>query len=80
MRRDEAIDFGQQSARAARLGIAGGTTHFRTFVDIDTENGLRGFEGLKRTRDELRDALTMQIVAFPQSGAAGPTRHAGIAG
>ena len=68
VRRDGAIDFGQQSARAARLGIAGGTTHIRTFADIDTENGLRGFEGLKRTREELRDALTMQIVAFPQSG------------
>jgi cytosine deaminase len=68
VRREGAIDFHQQSARAARLGIAGGTTHFRTFVDIDTEIGLRGFEGVKRTREELRDAVTMQIVAFPQSG------------
>jgi cytosine/adenosine deaminase-related metal-dependent hydrolase len=52
----------------ARLAIAAGTTHIRTFVDIDTEIGLEGFEGVMRMRDDLRDALTLQIVAFPQSG------------
>lgn len=68
VRRERAIDFHEQSARAARLGIAGGTTHIRTFVDIDTEIGLRGFQGVQRTREALRGALTMQVVAFPQSG------------
>jgi cytosine deaminase len=29
---------------------------------------LAGFEGVKRTQAELADALTMQVVAFPQSG------------
>lgn len=68
LRRERGIDAHQQSTRHARLAIAAGTTHIRTFVDIDTEIGLRGLEGVLRTRDDFRDALTIQIVAFPQSG------------
>lgn len=68
LRRERNIDSHKQSSVQARLAIAAGTTHIRTFVDIDTEVGLRGFEGVARTRDDFRDALTMQIVAFPQSG------------
>ena len=68
LRRERNIDSRRQSAQQARLAIAAGTTHIRTFVDIDTEVGLRGFEGVRRTRDDFRDALTIQIVAFPQSG------------
>ena len=68
LRRERGIDAYQQSTRQARLAIAAGTTHIRTFVDIDTEVGLRGLEGVLRTRDDFRDALTLQVVAFPQSG------------
>ncbi len=68
LRREEGIDSHQQSMRHARAAIASGTTHIRTHVDIDTEIGLAGFEGVKRTQAELADALTMQVVAFPQSG------------
>ena len=75
LRRERGIDSHEQSGRIARLMIAAGTTHIRTFVDIDTEIGLSGFEGVLRTRDDLRDALDIQIVAFPQSGHAGPARH-----
>jgi cytosine/adenosine deaminase-related metal-dependent hydrolase len=62
------IDFHEQSARVGRQMIAAGTTHTRTFVDIDTGIGLGAFEGLLRTKDELADGLSIQIVAFPQSG------------
>lgn len=68
LRRERGIDSYEQSSRIARLMIAAGTTHVRTFVDIDTEIGLGGFAGVVRTRDDLRAALTTQIVAFPQSG------------
>lgn len=68
VRRERHIDPYEQSSRMARLAIASGTTHLRTFVDIDTEIGLRGFAGVMRLREDLRDALTLQIVAFPQSG------------
>ncbi|HUG14395.1 MAG TPA: amidohydrolase family protein [Thermomicrobiales bacterium] len=68
VRRERDIDYHEQTLRQARLAIAVGTTHIRTFVDIDTEHGLAGFEGVMRTREEMRDALDIQVVAFPQSG------------
>ena len=68
LRRERNIDAYEQSTRQARLAIAAGTTHIRTFVDIDTEVGLRGFDGVMRMREDFRDALTIQVVAFPQSG------------
>jgi cytosine/adenosine deaminase-related metal-dependent hydrolase len=68
VRREENIDFHQQSTTHARLAIAVGTTHIRSHVDIDTEIGIRAFEGVQQTREDFRDALDIQIVAFPQSG------------
>jgi cytosine/adenosine deaminase-related metal-dependent hydrolase len=68
LRRERGIDSHEQSSRHARLAIATGTTHIRTFVDIDTETKLSGFEGVAATREDFRDALDIQIVAFPQSG------------
>jgi cytosine/adenosine deaminase-related metal-dependent hydrolase len=68
LRREEGIDSHRQSMRHARAAIATGTTYIRTHVDIDTEIGLKGFDGVKKTQAELADALTMQVVAFPQSG------------
>jgi cytosine deaminase len=68
LRRERGIDSHVQSGRIARRMIAAGTTHVRTFVDIDTDIGLSGFEGVLRTREDLKGALDIQIVAFPQSG------------
>lgn len=68
VRREKHIDSHQQSTRHAKKAIAAGTTHIRTHVDIDTEIGLAGFEGVKRTQEELKDVLTIQTVAFGQSG------------
>lgn len=68
VRREEYIDFHQQSSRHARMAIADGTTAIRSHVDIDTEIGLRAFEGVRQTREDFRHALDIQIVAFPQSG------------
>jgi cytosine/adenosine deaminase-related metal-dependent hydrolase len=68
LRREQGIDSHQQSSRHARIAVATGTTHIRTFVDIDTEVKLGGFEGVMRTREDFKDALDIQVVAFPQSG------------
>jgi cytosine/adenosine deaminase-related metal-dependent hydrolase len=48
--------------------VAAGTTHIRTHVDVDTDAGLERLEGVLSTREALADAVTMQVVAFPQSG------------
>ena len=68
VRREENIDFHAQSSTHARMAIAVGTTHIRTHVDIDTEIGIRAFEGVRQTKQDFQDALDIQIVAFPQSG------------
>lgn len=68
LRREQHIDAHQQSTRHAHAAIASGTTHIRSFADIDTEWGLNGIRGLMRTRDELREKVHIQTVAFPQSG------------
>jgi cytosine/adenosine deaminase-related metal-dependent hydrolase len=68
LRRELQLDPHAQSMKHARLAIATGTTHIRTHVDIDTDWGLQGFEGVAQTREDVKDALDIQIVAFPQSG------------
>ena len=45
-----------------------GTTAIRTHVDVDNDTGLAGLETLLKLRDEVAHLLSMQIVAFPQSG------------
>ncbi len=62
------IDARRQSARQAMLSVSHGTTHIRSHVDIDTDIGIRGVEGVMATRDELADQVGIDIVAFPQSG------------
>jgi cytosine/creatinine deaminase len=68
MRVERQIDFHQQTSRVAERYISYGTTHIRSFVDIDTDIGLSAFEGLVRTREDFSDKLFIRIVAFPQSG------------
>ena len=58
----------RQSARQVALSVSHGSTHIRSHVDVDTECGLSGIEGVLETRDAMRDLCTIQVVAFPQSG------------
>lgn len=62
------IDPARQSARQALRSLALGSTHIRSHVDVDTDHGLWGIEGVMRTRDALRDVVFIELVAFPQSG------------
>lgn len=62
------LDPALQSARQVVMSIAKGSTAIRSHVDIDTEHGLAGFEGVAATRSRYADAIDLQIVAFPQSG------------
>jgi cytosine deaminase len=68
LRREEGIDAHRQSSRHADRAILAGTTHIRSFSDIDTEWKLDGFHGLMRTKQDYADRLQIQVVAFPQSG------------
>ncbi len=48
--------------------VVHGTGHCRTHVDVDPEIGLANLEGVVEARERYRDSLSVQIVAFPQSG------------
>lgn len=57
-----------QSARQSIQSSLMGSTHIRSHVDVDTDHGMWGVEGVMRTRDEYRDIVDIELVAFPQSG------------
>ncbi|HSK91516.1 MAG TPA: amidohydrolase family protein [Euzebyales bacterium] len=49
-------------------GLRNGVTHVRAFADTDTRAGLRGVRPLLALREELRGAVHVEVVAFPQDG------------
>jgi cytosine deaminase len=55
-------------ANLVRQVIASGTLHMRSHVDIDSRLGLRNLHEILKVRERFRDLVTIQIVAFPQSG------------
>jgi cytosine deaminase len=61
-------DAGAASLAMARRFLAAGTTAIRSFVDVDTDAGLRHLHGLLATRAAMAPVQRMQVVAFPQSG------------
>ena len=62
------IDPERQSARQVVQSIKKGSTHIRTHVDVDTDHGMWGIDGVMATREKYRDVMDIEIVAFPQSG------------
>ncbi|WP_395711559.1 amidohydrolase family protein [Reyranella sp.] len=58
----------QTGANLVRQVVASGTLHMRSHVDIDNQLGLRNLHEVLAVRDQFRDLVTIQIVAFPQSG------------
>ncbi len=53
--------------RAVRLYAANGIQYIRTHVDV-TDPKLTAMEALIELREELKDVMNIQIVAFPQEG------------
>ncbi|WP_311030812.1 amidohydrolase family protein [Mesorhizobium koreense] len=68
VRRETGIDPERQSVRLAARMVKMGTTHMRSHVDVDTEVGLAGIEGVMAARERLKAIIDVEIVAFPQSG------------
>lgn len=68
IRRACAVPVRDRAQRLAETVMALGTTSLRTHVDIDSEIGLAGLHAVVEVREALGDRLTIQIVAFPQSG------------
>ncbi|HYX03772.1 MAG TPA: amidohydrolase family protein [Reyranella sp.] len=58
----------QTGANLVRQVLASGTLHMRSHVDIDNQLGLGKLHEILHVRDRFRDLVSIQIVAFPQSG------------
>lgn len=54
--------------KALDLAVKFGNTHIRAFADTDTKARLEGVKALLRAREEYKDKVTLQVVAFPQDG------------
>ena len=61
-------DILERAGRAIQEGIMNGTTIFRAFADVDGVGRLRGLEGLLALREQWRDTVRIEVVAFPQEG------------
>ncbi|MEM0021897.1 MAG: amidohydrolase family protein [Fervidicoccaceae archaeon] len=60
----------ENARKAALEAIEHGTLFIRAFVDTDTKARLEGIKALLRVKEELKDKITIQVVAFPQDGVA----------
>jgi len=54
--------------KAVRLAVKYGTTHIRAFADTDSKARLEGVKALLRAKEEFKEAVDIQVVAFPQDG------------
>lgn len=54
--------------KAADLAVKFGNTHIRAFADTDTTGKLEGVKALLKAREEYKDRVELQVVAFPQDG------------
>ncbi len=58
----------ETGSNLVRQVVASGTLHMRSHVDIDNQLGLRNLHEVLKIREHFRDLVTIEIVAFPQSG------------
>ena len=57
-----------EAARQLRMETAAGVSYIRSGVDVDTDGKLNSFEGIMQAKADFQDAVSLQIVAYPQSG------------
>jgi cytosine/adenosine deaminase-related metal-dependent hydrolase len=62
------VTVAQGAANLLAAYVAAGTTHIRSHVDVDTVAGLDSLQGVLEARAAFADRITVQLVAFPQSG------------
>jgi len=55
---------------ALDLAVKFGNTHIRAFADTDTKAKLIGVKAVLKAKEEYKDRIDVQVVAFPQDGVA----------
>jgi cytosine deaminase len=68
VRANRTVSETETGANLVKQVVASGTLHMRSHVDIDNQLGLRNLHAILAVRERFRDLVTIQIVAFPQSG------------
>ena len=61
-------DIVQRSTRVLRALVQSGTSHVRAHAEFDPVQGFTGFDAVLELREQLRDVIDIQVVAFPQEG------------
>ena len=79
VRRGLKIPVEQRGSLLVEREIAAGAGYLRTHVDIDADWRLANLEAVLAIRERYRDAIDIEIVAFPQSGILVVAGHGGTA-
>ncbi|MDA9470323.1 Cytosine deaminase [Enterococcus sp. 5H] len=61
-------DIYERAKKALEMIIAHGVTAVRTHSEFDPAQGFSGFKTILKLKEEYRDLIDMQVVAFPQEG------------
>ncbi len=61
-------DIAERAGDVIERGVVNGTAKMRTHVDVDTIGGLKPLEGVIAARNKYKNAVDIQIIAFPQEG------------
>jgi cytosine deaminase len=70
VRAERTVSETETASNLLKQVMASGTLHVRSHVDIDNQLGLRNLQAILAVRERFRDLITIEIVAFPQSGIA----------
>jgi cytosine/creatinine deaminase len=61
-------DIEERSRRVLKRLVEHGSTHVRAHAEFDPAQGFTGFDTVLDLKSEFRDAIDIQVVAFPQEG------------
>lgn len=61
-------DIYARAKQALEMIIKSGVTTIRTHAEFDPAQGMGGFETILQLKEEYKDLVDMQVVAFPQEG------------
>jgi cytosine deaminase len=68
VRATRTVPEAETGSNLVRQVVASGTLHMRSHVDIDNQLGLKNLHEVLKIRERFQGLVTIQIVAFPQSG------------
>ncbi len=64
----EASWIAENVRKVCELAVKYGVTHIRAFADVDSKGKLEGIKALLKVREEYKQKVELQVVAFPQDG------------